>query len=442
MRSVLLILPLTACTTWEPPPGRLSTTSGIFEAADESGDDWQVPPRRDDRPPVSSSAATSPADPAGSTAPDDEPPPAIDLDALQIVEVHPDPAGKDGGLDSPEFVEILHVGSAPVALVSLEIVARAWPVLSAADLGLEHAELAPGQRLVIRRHASAAELPATTPEGDALQVAFVASGGLRNSDGAVLLRAGGRLGDLVIYGAAQPAPWDGTEAWSGPPAPAPGSGKSLCRVGAVDHDAADDFVVCAPTPGEPSPVDEADPAESSTGEPGTTGEALPAELVIVEVLSNPPGPGSTEKYAEFVEVLNLGPGSVDLADWTIADSLAAGATGVDPLLYRSGDGGCAPNTCLAPGRRALIVGNLYNGETGDALVLMTDDTTIANAGLGALEPVVLRDGADLPRSTYRAWPDPQAEPNPSVTEMALERADPAAPDAPEAWSFAAPSPGS
>ena len=164
--------------------------------------------------------------------------------------------------------------------------------------------------------------------------------------------------------------------------------------------------------------------------------------MIVQVLSNPPGPGSTEKYAEFVELENLGPGTVDLADWTIADSLAPDATGVDPLLYHSGDGGCVPNTCLAPGQRALIVGNLYNGDSGTALVLRTDDTTIANAGLGVVEPVVIRDGSAMLRSTYRAWPDPLVEPNPSLTESALQRADPSSADAPAAWTFATPSPGS
>lgn len=446
--ALILTLPLTmaACTTWDPPAQALSTASGIFEddwAGSSTG--WQVPARtRDDRPGATTTGLTSSADP---TAPGPETgsegtPTAIDLGALQIVEVHPDPAGKDGGLESPEYVEILHIGDQPLALAGLEIVARAWPLLDADDLGLADAELAPGQRLVIRRHASAAELPAMSPEGDALQVTFVADGGLRNSDGGVLLRSREQIGDLIIYGAAQPAPWDSSGAWLGPPVPTPGSGVSLCRLAAVDHDDASDWTACPPTPGLAPVADEAESTGTSTGEPGTTGEVLPAEVAIVEVLSNPPGPGNTEKYAEFVELINLGPGSIDLADWTIADSLAPDAAGIDPLLYRSGEGGCVPNTCLAAGQRALIVGNLYAGDTGSALVLMTDDTTIANGGLGVVETVAIRDGAALLRSTYRAWPDPLAEPNPSLTEQALLRADPSAADAPEAWTFAAPSPGS
>lgn len=444
--ALLLILPLTACTTWDPPAQDPSTASGILDDPPAEGTGWQVPTRtRDDRPTVTTTGVTTGSPDPSAPDPDTwtgEMPPTIDLSALQIVEVHPDPAGKDGGLDSPEFVEILHVGSEPLMLTGLEIVARAWPVVNADDLGLAATELAPGQRLVVRRHASAAELPAMPPEGDALQVTFVASTGLRNGDGGVLLRSGEQIGDLMTYGAAQPAPWNGPADWLGPAAPAPGSGVSLCRTAMVDNDDASDWTPCAPTPGLAPNTDEGETTSTSTGDPGTTGEALPAEVVIVEVLSNPPGPGSTEKYAEFIELENLGPGAVDLADWTIADSLAADASGIDPLLYHSGDGGCAPSTCLAAGQRALVVGNLYTGDTGAALVLMTDDTTIANAGLAITEAVVIRDGAAVVRSTYRDWPDPLAEPSPAVTEQALMRVDPSAADSPEAWSFAAPSPGS
>ena len=54
---------------------------------------------------------------------------------------------------------------------------------------------------------------------------------------------------------------------------------------------------------------------------------------------------------------------------------------------------------------------------------------------------MLRDGEKLVRSTYRVWPDPLVMPDPAVTEEALVRGDPAAPDEPGAWSFAAPTPG-
>ncbi|MFY0530767.1 hypothetical protein [Nannocystis pusilla] len=39
--------------------------------------------------------------------------------------------------------------------------------------------------------------------------------------------------------------------------------------------------------------------------------------------------------------MNLGPGDVDLAAFTLADSADPEAPGADPLLYFSGDGGCA-----------------------------------------------------------------------------------------------------
>jgi hypothetical protein len=164
-------------------------------------------------------------------------------------------------------------------------------------------------------------------------------------------------------------------------------------------------------------------------------------VVIVEVLSNPVGASTSEGPLEFVELVNLGPGPVDLAGFVIADSPVAGATGTDPLLVAGGDGGCLPSSCLAAGRRALITGNGYTGAIGSALWLTTDDTTIANAGLSATEPVILRDGSDVVVSSYRLWTDPAAEPNPAAVEQALVREAPEAPDDPTTWTFALPTPG-
>lgn len=456
--SPLLLFTLNACSDWTPPEREATTgLTGITLTAVSGGEStgWPFPgaPEIGQVPPLAGS--TSGMEASGSSADPEEGTGGVvgvDLMALQISELLPDPAGKDGGAASPEFVEILHVGGEPTALAGLEIVARAWPIQSAADLGIADQELAPGQRLVVLRYAAAADLPnpPIVIDDAGISVAFAHEDGLRNADGGVLLRAGGMVGDLVIFGAAQPAPWDSPGAWNGAPAPAPGSGASLCRVSTEDLDEAGDFVVCAPSPGTAGDVTEDSTSGSgSTGSTsaggettggGSTGEALPAEVVIVEVLSNPPGPGSGEKADEFVELLNLGPGDVDLGGWTIADSLADDAPGVDPLLHHSGDGGCAPATCLAAGQRAIVVGGVYTGPTGPGLVLVTDDTTLANGGLGVHEPVVVRDGDGELRSTYRAWPDPLAAPDPMLTEEALVR-DPEASDAPEAWSFAAASPG-
>ena len=459
IRAPLFTLLLVGCVPWDPPASELSTSSGSPEPELGTSTGWQLPPRERGKPTTTSTstttstttASTSPPEP--DTDPDTDPPatgaPRVptDLSVLRLAEVHPDPDGKDGGPDSPEFIEIVHVGAEPVALADLEIVARAWPIQTAAELGLADAILEPGQRLLLTRFADASALPDPPVSSDptGLRVAFAAADGLRNADGGVLLRAGGLTGDVMIYGAAQPAPWDDPAAWLGPAAPKPGSGASLCRLASVDHDDASDWQICPASPGGPgeeatSETGEA-PGTTGTIETGSTGEPLPAELAIVEVLSNPPGPGELEKHGEFVEIVNLGPGSVDLAGWTIADDSGEAPTGADPLLYLTGDGGCAPNTCLAAGQRALIVGKVYTGAVGPGLVLVTDDTTIANAGLAVHEPVVLRDSEGLLASSYRVWPDPLAMPDPALMEAALVRIDPAAADVPEAWSFAAPTPG-
>lgn len=443
--ALVLLIATPACVPWEPPASEPATTSGIvFPDATTTG--WDLPPRERGKDPSTTTSTsttistTAPPDP--DTGPADlstgEPPLPIDLAALQIVEVHPDPDGKDGGPDSPEFVELLHVGDRPLALAGLEVVARAWPTLRASELGLADTTLLPGQRLLLLRYAAASDLPDPRIASDeaGVRLAFASGEGLRNADGGVLLRAGDVTGDLLIYGAAQPAPWDSS--WTGPPAPTPGSGSSLCRSSGDDHDDAGDWIVCPPSPGAP---DEEAAGTSGTIESGTTGEPLPAEVAIVEVLSNPVGPGDLEKHAEFVEVINLGPGTVDLAGWTIADALEDKPTGVDALFYGSGDGGCAPETCLAAGRRAIIVGNVYTGPKGPGLVLVTDDTTIANAGLAVHEPVALRDPEGALRSTYRAWPDPLALPDPALNEEALVRVAPEAADEPAGWAFAAPTPG-
>jgi len=460
MRALLILLATPACIPWEPPGADPSTSSGSSEPEPPGSTGWQLPPRTRDggqsgtstttststsTSTTPGSAATSEPDPATASG---EPLPAIDLAALKIGEIHPDPDGKDGGPDSPEFLEIVHVGAEPLALAGLEIVARTWPTMTGAELGLEDLSLAPGQRLLIARYAVASDLPdpPVSITDDGIRVAFAADGGLRNADGAALLLAGEQIGDLVVYGLAQPAPWDG-DGWSGPPVPKPGSGHSLCRSAGDDHDDASDWTTCAPSPGLPNELEAGttgDPDPDGTGTSsttGTTGEPLPGEIVIVEVLSNPVGPGNEEKHAEFVEIENLGPGPVDLATWTIADALTEQPVGADPLLYLSGDGGCVPATCLAPGQRAVLVGNVYTGPTGPGLVLVTDDTTLANAGLAVHEPVALRDGEGTLRSTYRAWPDPLVAPDPALTEAALVRVSPDALDSPEAWSFAAPTPG-
>lgn len=441
---LILLLSAPACGAWSPPPpGDHGATGSTTALADPSttaaagipwlpAPDWGDPKIHVDDPATTTSAGSSGTPPADTSGGPTEP--TLDLAALRLSEVLADPEGKDGGPSSPEFVEIAHVGDVGVALAGLVIRTRGWPELRAGDLGLADQTLHPGERLLVLHYASAADVPdpPVARQDGVLSAAFAAPGALRNADGGVVL---GDLseapGDALIYGAPAEAPLDVPGTWDGPPAPAPASGEALCRLDpTIDTDQAGDWVACAPSPGV-LPV-----ADETTGEP-----PLPAEVVIVEVLSNPPGPAALEKHAEYVELLNLGPGAVDLAAWTVSDALEPMASGSDPLVHVSGDGGCAPSTCLAPGRRALLVGGAYEGPVGDALVLATDDTSLANAGLGNTEPVVLRDGEGALRSTYRAWEEPLSAPDPATEEAALTRVGPEAPDEPTNWHFTAPTPG-
>ncbi|MBK8265829.1 MAG: lamin tail domain-containing protein [Nannocystis sp.] len=372
---------------------------------------------------------------------DDRPLP--DLSGLRLTELLADPPGKDGAADAPEYIEMVNVSDDQLDLTHLVLYARSWPRLSAGEIGLTGVHLPPGGVLLLRRHTKAdgPASPTVEVDGALITVTFATGEGLRNADGAVMLQGPGEHPlDAVIYGAPSPAPYDDPALWQGSPATIPMSGKALCRSAlGPDTDTAADWVPCDPSPG--SPPMPSDP-DGEAGDPTTDepqGEVL---ISIVEVFSNPPGPGNSEKFLEYVEILNYGADPVDLAGWTIADALAEDPPGEDPLLYWSGDGGCAPETCLAPGRRALIVGNTYQGPTGGALVLATDDTTIANAGLSTSEPVVLHDSNDIMMSTYRAWTDPLAAPHPLSIEEPLHRAAPDAEDHPESWSFGAPTPGS
>lgn len=431
MRAALLVLPALACLPGppdldgDPPPPDLGV-------AHETWSEDDLPPWDDP------DGGAAPGDDDAGTGSsgggsDDGPPTMADpgLSMLRITEVLPDPDGKDGGPDSPELIELLNPTASPVALDGLVIESRSWPKLDATALGLDGAELAPTQRLVIERYATAEDIPPGLPKLDngSLRTAFSTGSGLRNADGAVLVRgAMGEVADLMVYGEPQPEPFDEPGAWQGAVPEAPKSGESLCRPAPEnDSDTADDWSACTPSPGKPH-----DP-----------GPELPATglIVITEVFANPPGPSSEEKLLEFVEVRNADAEAIDLADFTIADDTADDASGIDPVEHLAGDGGCEPATCLAPGHRALIVGNAYAGPAGGALVLATDDTTIADGGLSSTEPVVLRDGLGEIVSTYRDWLDQKAEPDPSSEEQAVHRLGDGAQDVPENWELGPASPG-
>jgi hypothetical protein len=425
--GLLACLPQPPELSGEPPPLDLGSVHETWSEDDLPP--WG--PEEDEEPTPESGDSTDSG--AGETTSGEEPPPKLDpgLSLLRLTEVLPDPDGKDGEIDSPELVELHNPSTDTVDLTGLVIESRAWPVLGSDALGLGGMELSAGQRLVIERYANDVIVPVDRPliTEWGIAAAFSTGSGLRNGDGAVLVRGSlGEVADLVVYGAGQEAPFDDPEDWTSAPVQTPPAGSSTCRTAPEnDTNGHADWANCVPNPGlayEPPP------------QIPTTGE-----VTIVEVLSNPPGPASEEKLYEFVEIRNTGDEAVDLRAFRVADSLDPDASGIDPLEFVAGDGGCEPAGCLAPDGLAVIVGNAYAGETGDALVMATDDTTIANAGLSNTEAVALRDGLDEISSTYRDWPDSQAEPNPSSTELSLVRASPEAADLPESWAFAAPSPG-
>jgi hypothetical protein len=375
-------------------------------------------------------AGDGPGDGASDEAGDVAPDPA--LAQLRLTEVLTDPEGKDGDDDSPEFIEIHNPGPSPVALDGLLIEAASWPMLDAIELGLVGVTLEPGAFLLVRRWVSGVDPGLTALVVDELlvTVGFGHAGGLRNEDGLVRIGSALESVDELVYGLdlAEPSP-----GWSGPPATSPEPGRATCRSSPTDHDDASDWSPCDPNPGQATPEDVVE-------DPRMPEPINPGAVQIVEIMANPFGPAAEEKAYEYVEIVNTSDVDVELSGCRIGDDPDPEAPGVDPLEYLSGDGGCVSSTCLAPGQRAIIVGQTYAGPTGDALVLATDDSTLADAGLTNSEPVVIWDALGTALSTYRVWPDPSIEPLPLDGEP-LHRLDVAAPDEPSSWVGAPPSPG-
>lgn len=360
----------------------------------------------------------------------DEPSPAHSADPgateLRLVEVHPDPEGKDGDFDTPEFVELQNTGSSAVHLSGLRLEADNWPSLSFDMLGVTDEQLEAGARIVIRRwnKDQPEALAELEWEGSNLLTGFLHNDGLRNSSGYLRLSSSEFEIDEFVYGE---LPANALEQWLGEPASAPPSGLSSCRT-QLDEFAASAWVSCLPTPGDGEA-----PLEPSAPIPA-------GGLAITEVWANPPGSSSEEKHYEYIEIENITEEQLELSGCTVADSIEQDPTGEDPLLYLAGEGGCESPTCLAPGRRALIVGNAFAGDPGQALLLAVDDSTIADGGLTNTEPVVLRDPERTIISTYRVWPDPSGAPLPTL-ELPLHRSSADAEDAPESWSSGDPTPG-
>ena len=106
-------------------------------------------------------------------------------------------------------------------------------------------------------------------------------------------------------------------------------------------------------------------------------------LLLTEVMANPVSEGT----GEFVEILNTGASSVDLAGLVFTDG-----DQTDPLV--AFDGG---PTVLAAGARAVIVDSQYAGQygiDGAVTLLTTDDNTLGN-GLTTADPVTLLESDGL-----------------------------------------------
>ncbi|KIG14659.1 hypothetical protein DB30_06470 [Enhygromyxa salina] len=429
-RLTASVLSLITCACLEPPElDELSAPLADLGGVDTWGplDGTPIPSFPDDDTGMPGPAGTAGEADDGGTHVDPS------LAQLRITEVLVDPPGKDGGADSPEFIELQNISAEPMILDGLKIDARSWPVLDASELGLVGFSLAPQARLVVQRWATDADPALATMRvvDAATFVGFLHSGGLRNVDGLIAVGGASEVVDELVYGA-EPDPRP--DAWVGAPVASPGGGRSLCRKDpSADHDDASDWSECAPSPGL---VNDNDPDKA----PVEPVPIPPGALQIVEVSANPPGPASDEKLHEFVEIINLSNVEVELSGCRIGDALAHDAPGVDPLEYLAGDGGCGSPTCLAPGARALLVGQGYLGPLGLGLVLATDDSTIADGGLTNTEPVVLWAPNNDMISSYRVWSDPAGEPLPA-DEQPLHRLDPIADDEPQNWISAPPTPG-
>ncbi len=120
------------------------------------------------------------------------------------------------------------------------------------------------------------------------------------------------------------------------------------------------------------------------------------DIVITEIMAN----ADTESTGEYVELYNNGSTTVDLYGWVIYDGDA-----VDTIMGFSS----AYDTELDPGEYALILDADYASEysiPSDALLLVTDDSTIGS-GLAVNDEVYLYEtGASALVSTYTFPEDP------------------------------------
>ncbi len=145
----------------------------------------------------------------------------------------------------------------------------------------------------------------------------------------------------------------------------------------------------------------------------------------------PPRPAITEVRAdaatpeaggEYVEIANLGEGALDLGGWRLAKRTASGT-------LSSCEIGAPPGAVVAPGAVALVAGGAWDGR-----YLLPAGVPVFACGAAALlggiandrpPELLLADPAGAPASTLGT------KGAPACRERAIERLDPAGPDAPE-----------
>jgi len=141
------------------------------------------------------------------------------------------------------------------------------------------------------------------------------------------------------------------------------------------------------------------------------------ELVISEVMANP----EDEDTGEFVEIYNAGSGSIDLLWFVLYDGDA-----LDTLVGYTD----YYDTIIEPGQYAVILDAEYAGEYAiptDALLLMTDDTSVAS-GLSTNDPVYLYEDNSVSLIDSFSYPD-----NPG-NGISIEKVDLAGGDASDNWA--------
>ncbi len=148
-----------------------------------------------------------------------------------------------------------------------------------------------------------------------------------------------------------------------------------------------------------------------------------AQVRLTEVMFRP---DTLSNYTEFIEILNIGPQTVDLTGWRIGDSLD-----VDLIISRSG------NLLLQPGQFGIILdagyfdhATIYDAVIPDsALVLTIEDASFGRYGLRNAPPltIFLYDATGSLVDSYRYSSDN----DPGYSD---EKIDPAGPNTPENWA--------